>query len=141
MTLAQRIRWLCAYTRYKGDYYLVHHHGAARIAIAALAIALMVGGMVGMGGPEPAKVIDGVQVNKAVINIFVYIAIMIVAAIIAYALAPKPPTPEPGKSTVPEATDGKAIIRAYGDVWVEDAMVLGFKTMGADPIKAKGGKK
>lgn len=140
MTLTQRARWLLAYLRYKGDHYLVHHHGAARVAIATLAIAIMVGGKLGLGGPEPAHTINGVTQVHAVINVFVYVAILIVAAILAYALAPKPPSPEPGKSVVPEADDGKAIIRAYGDVWVEDPMVLGFKTMGSDPIKAKGGK-
>lgn len=139
MTLSERIRWTIAYARYKVDHYLVHNHGAARLVIATVATAVFIWIYHGMPQAQP-EVIEGIRQQKAVINFFVYIAILIVAALIAYALAPKPPTPEPGKSTVPEADDGKAIVRAYGDVWVDDPMVLGFKTMGADPIKQKGGK-
>lgn len=138
--------WLHAYLRLKADRYLVNHYGAARVVIGVLLLVVMVPIAYKLDGflagwYVPAVVEEGPKVTRAWVQFIYYILVLIVAAIIAYAMAPKPPTPEAGKGVVPEAEDGKSIIRVYGTVWVDDPMVLGFKTMGEDPIKKKGGKK
>jgi hypothetical protein len=78
---------------------------------------------------------------KAVAQIVWQIAILILSAIISYALRPKPKVPEPGKMNVPIVEDGTSIRKIYGAIWIDDSIVLAFKPMGTIPIKAKGGKK
>lgn len=78
---------------------------------------------------------------KAVINVFIYIGIMIISALISYALRPKVEDPQPVKGSAPVAEDGKAILRLYGDGWFTDLTMLGWKDLGTVKIKAKGGKK
>lgn len=85
--------------------------------------------------------IDGLQVQYAWVNFLIQLAIMIVSALISYALAPKPKDAEVGKANVPVADEGKGIERWYGTNWSDDAFPLGFKQLGTIPIKAKGGKK
>lgn len=145
-SLPAKIQWLRAYARLWLDRYLTEHYGAARLVIGVLLLIVMVPTAYKLeawlaGHYVPVAIEHGVQVQRAWVQYVVYIVIMIVAALIAYAMAPKPPTPEVQKGKVPDAEDGKSIIRVYGTVWVEDPIVLGFKTMGADPIQKKGGKK
>lgn len=145
-SLPAKARWLHAYLRLHADRYLTHHHGAARLVIGVLLLLVMLPVAYKLDGflagwYVPAVVDSGPKVTKAWVQFIWYIVVLIVAAIVAYAMAPKPPTPEAQKGKVPEADDGKSIIRAYGTIWVEDPIVLGFKTMGEDPIKKKGGKK
>lgn len=139
--LRTRVRWWLAFLRLRGDRFTVEHNGIARIVAAVASLAIMVpialttrGAPAGLGGDTP-------NVQHAIADWIVYIIILIVAAILAVALAPKPVQPEAQKGKVPDAEDGKSIIRVYGTVWVEDPITLGFKTMGEDPIKKKGGKK
>lgn len=145
-SVAAKARWLRAYGRLQLDRYLTHHHGAARLVIGILLLIVMLPVAYKLDGflagwYVPAVVESGPKVTKAWVQIIWYLVVLIVAAIIAYAMAPKPPAPEASKGKVPDAEDGKSIIRVYGTVWVEDPIVLGFKTMGEDPIKKKGGKK
>lgn len=72
---------------------------------------------------------------------WVQIAILVVSALISYATRPKPENPKPGKVGIPVAEEGKPIRKVYGTVWINDPQVLGFKTIGTDRIKSKGGKK
>lgn len=81
------------------------------------------------------------EVQYAWVNFFIQLAVMIVAALISYALAPKPKDAEVQKAQVPVADEGKGVERFYGAIWIEDAFPLGFKKLGTIPIKAKGGKK
>lgn len=84
--------------------------------------------------PEPIVV-------KAYAQWVVQLILLIVSMIIQYALAPKPEQPKPQENKAPEVEDGKSIRKVYGEVWIDDPMVLGWKDMGIQKIKAKGGKK
>ena len=141
MTPREYLGWRHAQARYWLDWWLVNQHGIARVVIAVVFMSclLPVAYYVDYGSRVEVAVGSPV-VQKAWVQFFIYLAIMIVAAIVAYAMAPKPKAPEPGKGQIPEADDGKSVIQVFGDVWVEDPMVIGFKPMGTDPIKAKGGK-
>lgn len=78
------------------------------------------------------------------VNIWVQIAIMIVSAIISYALAPKPPTPKPaslGDIEAPTAEEGRPIPVVFGEVWCKDPNVLWYGDLGNEPIRKKSGKK
>lgn len=90
-------------------------------------------------------VIDGrpVQVQQAVFNIWVQIAIMIVSAIISYALTPKPPAPKPaalGDFDVPTAEEGRPIPVIFGTVWITGPNVLWYGDLRSTPIRSKGKK-
>jgi hypothetical protein len=112
-------------------------------AFALLAGIALLGTLFAYGdlSVEQAQVVDGVEVHVAWINFVIQLVIMIVSALISYALAPKPKDAEVAKANVPVAEEGKGIERVYGTVWFEDPYMLGFKQLGTIPIKAKGGKK
>lgn len=79
----------------------------------------------------------------AIINLWVQIGIMIVSAIISYALTPKPPTPKPAALSdfdVPTAEEGRPIPVIFGTVWIKSPNVLWYGDLRATPIKS-GGKK
>lgn len=77
------------------------------------------------------------------VNFLVQIAVMIVSAVISYALAPKPPKPKPASLQdfdAPTAEDGRPIPVVFGTVWLKGPNVLWFGDLQSEPIK-KGGKK
>lgn len=85
-----------------------------------------------------------VPVNTAFINIAVQIGIMIVSALLSYALAPKPKPPKPASITdfdVPTAQEGREIPVIFGTVWVTGPNVLWYGDLRSSPIKKKQKKK
>lgn len=76
-------------------------------------------------------------------NIWVYLVVLIVAAIVSYALAPKPPNAKPASLSdfdVPTADQGRPIPVVFGTVTVTGPNVIWYGDLRADPIKKKGGK-
>lgn len=69
------------------------------------------------------------------------IGILIVSALVSNWTRKKPEQPKPQEATAPVVEDGKRQRRIYGTVWVDDSIVLGWKEIGQDPIRTKGGKK
>lgn len=49
--------------------------------------------------------------------------------------------PKAQEAKAPVVEDGKRIRRIYGTYWVDDSIVLGWKEVGTDPIRTKGGCK
>lgn len=77
------------------------------------------------------------------VNLWVQLAIMVVSAIISYALAPKPPQPKPAALEdfdLPTAEEGRAIPVVFGTVWLKGPNVLWYGDLRSEPIR-KGGKK
>lgn len=74
-------------------------------------------------------------------DILIYLAVLVVSGLIAAATAPKPKDPDVIQAEAPKVKDGQGIVRAYGTVWIDDSLVLGWQQLGTDPIKSKGGKK
>lgn len=77
-------------------------------------------------------------------QILVQIALLIVSALITYALTPKPPSPRPASLTdfdIPTAEEGRPIPVVFGTAWVTGPNVLWYGDLGIAPIKASGGKK
>lgn len=68
---------------------------------------------------------------------FVAIAIIVVAAILAVALSSiqQPKSQGPQKGTVPDVKDGKRVIRIYGTVWIDDPIQLAMKQTSTSPIR------
>lgn len=69
---------------------------------------------------------------------------LVVAAAVAYALAPKPPSPTPPTLEdfqVPTAEDGRPVPVVFGEVWITGPNVLWFGDLATDPIRRSGGKK
>lgn len=144
-SVTAKARWLYAYLHLQWCRYRHEHYGAARLVVGVLLLIVLApiaykldGFLAGWYVPTAAR--HAPDLNVAWVQFIWYLVVLIVAMVVAYAMAPKPQQPERAKSRVPEADDGKSIIRAYGTIWVEDPMVLGFKTMGEDPIQKKGGK-
>lgn len=74
-------------------------------------------------------------------TILIQIGIMLIAALLSYALRPKPKDPEAVKGNIPDVEDGRGIRRFYGTVWVDDSQMLAWRQEKPKKIYAKGGKK
>jgi len=77
-------------------------------------------------------------------EIFTYIAILVISSFVVSALAPKPPAPKPASLQdfdVPTAEQGRPIPVVFGTVTVTGANVIWYGNLVAKPIKKKGGKK
>lgn len=75
---------------------------------------------------------------------YVQIIILIVALIVGYALAPKPPVPKPPSLDdfdVPVAEEGASIIWVFGEGWLTGYNVLWYGDLSTIAIKSGGGKK
>jgi len=75
---------------------------------------------------------------------WIQLAVMIVAAILSYALRPKPKTPNPdtlSDVSVPTIEVGKPVSVAFGEVWIDDSNILWYGDLQNQPIYAQGGKK
>ena len=90
-----------------------------------------------LGAPAPGAAL-------AIINIWVALAVMVVSAVLSYALAPK--APQPPKPTLedfdfPTAEEGRAVPVVFGEVWITGPNMLWYGDLVTTPIKVKGGKK
>lgn len=77
-------------------------------------------------------------------EIFTYIAILIVASFVSAALAPKPPPPKPASLSdfdVPTAEQGRPIPVVFGTVTITGPNVIWYGNLKTKAIKKKGGKK
>lgn len=77
-------------------------------------------------------------------NIIGYIAVLVVSALVARALAPKPPMPKPAALEdfdVPVAEKGRPVPVVFGTVLITGPNVLWYGDLSTQPIKKKGGKK
>ena len=74
-------------------------------------------------------------------QIFYYLIVMIIAAVVMAALAPKPKPPEAQKGQTPEVKDGRAVREVFGTVWIDDPTIGGGHNGDPEPIRKKGGKK
>lgn len=133
------LRWWCAFARLRAAQMLDRPAGAlAWFGCSAVAGAAFVWfGIASMASEKDSQT----EPMKAAINVFIYIGIMIISALISYALRPKVEQPEAIKGNAPVAEDGKSILRLYGEGWFTDVTMLGWKDLGTVKIKAKGGKK
>lgn len=69
---------------------------------------------------------------------------LVVAAVISYALAPKPPSqPPPSLDDVsaPTAEEGRPLGVIFGTVWITGPNVVWYGDLRTTPIRKKGGKK
>lgn len=72
---------------------------------------------------------------------WVQLAIMVISAVVAYAMRPKPQPPTPADRQAPEVEDGTSIREVFGDVWITNPTELLWKALPEIPIRKKGGKK
>ena len=74
-------------------------------------------------------------------DVIYYIVALVISAAISAATAPTPEPPPVGTVDMPTVKDGAGVVRIYGEVWINDPVILGWKNLGVTPIKKKGGKK
>lgn len=75
---------------------------------------------------------------------WVQLGLMVISAVIQYALAPKPPSPKPASINdvnAPVAEEGKPVPVVFGTVYLRAPNVLWFGDFRSSAIKKKGGKK
>lgn len=77
---------------------------------------------------------------KAIYWWVVQLIILIVSAIISYALRPKPQAPKPEQFDTPTVEDGHSVLELYGDVWVKEEFIGAQRVVGKEAIKSKGKK-
>ncbi len=131
-------------------YKLAHRMQQAKRAVA-LAAAIAVTSMCFQMTGEPPRYVtaaDGTryQVQASAITLLGQLAIMVVSALLSYALAPKPPKPKPAALSefdIPQAKEGQSYSWLFGENYIPDATVGYWGNLTSKPIKAKksGGKK
>ena len=92
---------------------------------------------------RPPTLVNGVPMARADggISLIWLVVVMLVSAVISYAMRPKPEPAKPVEGKQPEVKDGKAARRVYGTVWTDDSAILAWKNLHPEPIRKKGGKK
>lgn len=117
---------------------------ALAAAIAATAFCFNVTGE----PPAPRYVTDAsgnrYQVQTAALTLLAQIGIMVVSALLSYALSPKPPKPKPAALSefdIPQAKEGQPYCWIFGECYVPDATVAYWGNLTSKPIKSKQGKK
>lgn len=142
--MVSRLRARMAWARWRLRYWVLDkYHDQLRLPAFAVATMVLVGLLLwAVLSVHTQTVVDGVPVTQAVFNIWIQLAIMVVSALISYAMRPKVEGPKPQESSIPQVQDGKSIVRIYGTVWVDDSIILAWSTkIPPEPIKKKGGKK
>lgn len=86
-----------------------------------------------MPAPEPEPV-------RAIYWWVVQLIILIISAVISYALRPKPQAPKPDQFDAPTVEDGHSVLELYGDVWVKEEFIGAQRVVGKEPIKSKSKK-
>lgn len=114
----------------------------ARVALLCLGALVVVMQLVRMAVAALAQPAPGAPV-QAVYWWVVQLIIMIVAAVVSYAMRPKAQSAAEQSNDPPTVEDGTAVRDYGGTVWIEheDNFLLGWKVVGRDPIRTKGGKK
>lgn len=110
---------------------------AACVTTFALGLLLVrtIAGSVSVGGGVPATRADGGA------TIIIQIILFVVSLAISYAMRPKSEPVKPQEGSVPDVEDGTSIRRLYGTCWIDDSFIYGWKNLGTEAIKSKGGKK
>lgn len=70
-------------------------------------------------------------------NFYYYIAVLVISFLVASAMRPKASVPKPAAFEdldFPQSTEGTAQCVIFGDVWIEDWMVLGAGNFRVEPI-------
>ncbi len=114
----------------------------AHIALFCLSVLVVIVQLVRMfveaALPTPP---DQVVVVKSVYWWVVQLIIAIVAAIVSYAMRPKPKPPQAQKNEAPSTEDGLSVKHHGGTCWVGDEFIQVWKPLKPVPIKKKSGKK
>lgn len=78
--------------------------------------------------------------QKAIYWWVIQLIILVISAIVAYALRPKVEQQKPAGANPPSTEDGQAVVDILGTGWIDDYFVLAWKPNGYETIKAKGKK-
>lgn len=76
-------------------------------------------------------------------NFVVYLIVMIISAVVSYAMRPKPVLPDAAKLDdfdVPTAEEGRPIPVIFGTVWLGAPNVIWYGDLATSAIKKKAGK-
>lgn len=73
-------------------------------------------------------------------DVIYYVVALVISAAISYATAPTPEAPEVRAAEMPQVKDGAGVVRVYGEVWINDPVILAWTAVGTMPITQKGGK-
>lgn len=102
------------------------------INLGAAALLLILAVFVLSDAHSAAKV--GEPVGAA---IWVQLVIMVVSSLILLALTPKTPDATDQANEAPRVEDGAGVRMVFGEVWVTDPAVIGWKKMGTKTIRGK----
>jgi hypothetical protein len=80
--------------------------------------------------------------EMAIYNWIIYLIILIISALISYAMRPKPENAKPQQVESPTTEDGTPVKDWFGTCWIEheDRFLLAWRMTGRDAIRSKGGK-
>lgn len=143
---SERIRKLAYVWSWRARYWFLDTEAGQKTRIGTLVVSLLVCIADALWIlhlatlPRPA----GAPVTAVFVidDIIYYVIILIIAALIAYAMRPKPENAKPQESKSPTTVDGTPVKDYFGTCWIDhdDTHLLAWRMTGRDPIRSKGGK-
>jgi len=134
-----RWRWLWRYWVLDKYYEALRVVALFGACVLTMAVMLRVSWMILNPAPPPTGLIVVKADGGA--SLIIQIVLLIISLAMSYAMRPKSEPVKPQEGSIPQVEDGKAIVRIYGTVWKDDSTILGWKNLGTEAIKSKGGKK
>ena len=106
---------------------------AVAILVAIVNVVLML-----LAASAPPRV----EPAQAIADWIIYLILLIISALISYAMRPKPENAKPQQVQSPNTQDGTPAKDVFGTVWIDhdESFLLAWKIVGRDPIKTKSGK-
>lgn len=125
-------RWVYVWT-WRSRYWWMDTKGGwwGHLALAAV-LACVSAHQIWLLAHAPLPTLD--QPQKAFVW-WVQLIIMIVAALVSYALTPKPEEQKPQTASRPTVEDGQGQRKLYGTHWIDDSIVLGWRQIKTTKIK------
>lgn len=143
MSLAERVALVASNAYWRTRYWWMdtddgHLSRVALFCVAVLVVIIQLIKMFIAAAMAPDMVPQ--EPVKAIYWWVVQLIIAIIAAVAAYALAPKYEAPPPKEMETPTVDDGQHVLEVDGDVWIKGEFVLAHRKVGEEAIKS-GSKK
>ena len=110
----------------------------SRTALLCLSVLVVIIQLIKMFVAAALPMVSPDEPVKAIYWWVVQLIIAIVAAVAAYALAPKVEAPPAKQQDMPTVDDGQAVLEIHGDCWIDEEFIMAQMVVGKDPIKSEG---
>lgn len=142
MAVIGRVRHRCYVWSWRFRYWFLDTEDGQQARVAAFAVCVLTAMLAAMRMVVSAMQPPPPDAPVLAYGWVVWLIVLILVIALAYALSAKSPNAKPQEVESPTTEDGTPVKDGQGTFWIdhEDGFTLGFKVIGRDPIRSKGGK-